>query len=225
MAGAWTRQGSPSTPGVSCVRRRWLLLGWLLAGANPAFAALPPAPAPLALTAEEVETLASGDVVFRSEDTPQGALTIAVIDVNAPPRVVIDAVLDVGKRAEEVGSVKEVSIYDHRPTAAPEEMGVRFTLSIVGKQIVFHTRYLIDRDAAWCAYGLDPTQPNDIAYADGSYQAYKSGAGSRLVYRSTTQAGTSVPDWLRRWLVSGSLKDQLDGIKARAERTRAGSSL
>jgi len=203
---------------------RLLLLGWLVGSAVPAYAAtLPAPPAPIALTDDEQQTLAGGDVVFRAEDTERGARTIAIIDVAATPRAVIEAVLDVGPRANEVGSIREVSVYDHQPALKPEEMGVKWKLSVVGREIVFHTRYLIDRQQAWCVYGLDPAYENDVTYVDGSYQAYSRGSGSRLVYRSVTEAGTAVPDWLRRWLVSGSLKDQLEGIKARAERTGTGS--
>jgi len=205
--------------------RRLLLLGWLIGSASPAFAGVLPAPpAPLALTADEVALLADGDVVFRSEDTPLGARTIAVIDVNAPPRLVIDAVLDVGKRVNEVSSLREATVYD-QPATTPEELGVRWKLSVVGREIVFHTRYVIDRQQAWCVYALDPAQTNDVTYVDGSYQAYSQGTGSRLVYRSVIQSQSSVPEWLRRWLVTGSLKDQMSGFKARAERAGTGSPL
>lgn len=196
----------------------------LLAAGAPARAALP-APPDLDVTAAEQATLAQGDVVVRVQDSDKGALTIAAIDVSAPPAAVLDAVLDFPPRAKEVGSIRDVQVYARRPESDPTEIGVKWTLSVIGRAVTFHTLYDIDRARNFCTYRLDPDRPNDLHYVDGSYRAFKIGGGSRLVYRSTTDVGMVVPNWLRRWLTSGSLKEQLMGIKARAEQSRSGSTM
>jgi len=196
---------------------RTLIVGVSLLLATPALAELPEAPAPVEVSPDEEASLGTREIVMRVEDTEQGARTVAILDVNAPPRQVIDSVMDVTARVDEIGSVKSATIYHHEPTARPEELGVQWELRVLGKTIVFHTWYEVDRDLGWCVYRLDDTRENDVKSAGGSYQVYGNGAGSRLVYRSDAEAGTSVPSWLKRWLVSGSLKEQLNGIRARAE--------
>lgn len=199
-----------------------MFVGLLLA--VTAHAALPEPP-DLDPTPEEQASLARGDVIVRVQDADKGALTIAAIDVAAPPKAVLDGVLDFGARAAEVGSIKDVQVYAHRTDTDPEQFGVAWTLSVIGRSIEFHTLYQVDRARDFCTYALDPSQPNDLHYVDGSYRAFRIAGGSRLVYRTTTDAGVAVPNWLRRWLTHGSLEDQLRGIKARAEQSSSGSAL
>ncbi|MBW1877889.1 MAG: hypothetical protein JRJ84_05970 [Deltaproteobacteria bacterium] len=202
------------------MRRLFVAISMLLAmPLSPARAAFPDPPPAVEVSPEEEEDLLARDIVLRVEDTEEGANTVAILDVAAPPRKVIDSVMDVTARVDEVGSIKSASVYHHEPTAIPEELGVQWEIRVVGKKIVFHTWYEVDRDLGWCTYRLDAEQENDVKSAAGSYQVYENGTGSRLVYRSAAEAGTSVPSWLKRWLVSGSLKDQLKGIRERAEQT------
>lgn len=182
--------------------------------AVPAAAAMPDEPSPVTLTADEEATLAEGEVVVRLVDAPEGATMVSVIDVDAPPATVLDAVLDVEARVAEIGSLKEIAVYERE---SPDRMGVRYTLGVMGRRVVFHTEYQIVRSDHWTAYALDQSRENDIEASHGSYRAFSRGEGSRLVYRSFTEAGMSVPNWLKRWLVGGSLKEQLQGIRARAE--------
>ncbi len=197
-----------------------ITLLWLLA-APVARGALPGAPEVVVLTADETATLSAEGFVARVEDTELGARTTALVEVAAPPSAVLDAVLDFAPRVAEIGSLKAASVYFHDPRATPEQLKAQFVLSIMGRTVTFHTHYVIDRAGGWCSYVLDPERENDLAYVDGAYRAVPTEGGTRLEYRSTTQAGVSVPLWVRRWLVTGSLKDQLMGIKSRAERARA----
>lgn len=43
--------------------------------------------------------------------------------------------------------------------------------------------------------------------------------GTRLVYRSTSDTGRAIPAWIKRWVASEGLSQQLSGIRARAEHT------
>jgi hypothetical protein len=209
----------PRSP--KCPLRKFLLAVLLVQAIPlvPARAELPEPPPAVEVSEKDEAKLADGDIVIRMEDTEYGAQTVAVLDVDAPPRKVIDSVMDVTARVDEVGSLKSASIYHQVSTAVPEELAVRWEIRVVGKKIVFHTWYEVDRDLGFCTYRLDDEQENDVKSAGGSYQVYGNGTGSRLVYRSDADAGTSVPLWLKRWLVSGSMKEQLNGIRARAEQS------
>lgn len=192
---------------------RWLpvvLVPWLLAAAPPA---------PIALTPEEVTTLSAHDVVVRpqlSEGTAAGA--VGIMDVAAPADRAIDAILDLEARVGEISGLKSAQIYERSPTA----LGVRWELKVITSTVVFHVRYSIDRTAGWIPYALDPAKsPNDLVSVDGSYQVYPApGGGTRIVFRSSSDSGRNIPDWVKRWLAVEALTQQLEGIRRRAEAAR-----
>lgn len=167
------------------------------------------------LTEDEVATLAKREMVVRMDESDQGGTTTAVIDVNAPAAKVLAAVLDVEARKHEVGSIKEVEVYHRSDTG----LGARFEMKVFGKTIVLHTTYVVAADGTYCTYALDETKENDIVATEGVYAVKPQGEGSRLVYHGITDTGRSVPLWLRKWLATGQLEDQLEGIRDRAERS------
>ena len=134
--------------------------------------ALPPPPAPIRLTPEEEEDLAEGGIVVRwtGPDRP----TVAVVDVAAPPRRVMDAVMDLPPRVDEISGLRAVEIYREEPgrVAARWEMGVAVY------QAHFHIDYAFDLDLGWSIYALDEGRDNDILASEGSYQVYPAGSGS-----------------------------------------------
>lgn len=81
----------------------------------------------------------------------------------------------------------------------------------------FHIAYDLDPAKRWCRYRLDTTRENDVVDVQGAYQIYRVGERSRLVYRSETDSGRRVPGFIKRWLASDSLTEQMEGIRARAE--------
>ena len=191
---------------------------WLLVLLVPGLLAAAP-PEPIRLTGEELATLAARKVVVRpevgSEGTAAGAM--GVMDVAAPPDRAIDAILDLEARVGEITGLKSAQIYDRTPTS----LGVRWELRVVTTTVVFHVRYTIDRANGWLPYTLDREKsPNDLVAVDGSYRVYPAGAGSRIEFRSTSDSGRSVPDWVKRWLAVEALTQQLEGIRARAEAPR-----
>ncbi len=193
----------------------WVALCWVAT----AGAALPPTPAPITVSADETATLAE-DAVVRLDTSSGGSYTIGIIDTDAAPGRAFDAVLDLPPRVAESSNLKSVVIYRRDPpgNGQPERMGARFTLKILTSTIVFHILYEIDRANGWCVYALDPSQPNDLRLVDGSYHVYTHGSGSRIVNRARSESETSVPEWLKRSLANGALKEQLRGIRDRAER-------
>lgn len=182
-------------------------------------AAMDPRPAELDLTADELAQLAAGEVVIRLEQTEGGGTSVGVVDVAAPPGRTMDAVLDLPPRVNESGALKEAAVTSRAPPrdGAPERMTGRFLVKVMGSTIVFHMAYEIDRAAGWSTFRLDESQPNDIVSADGSYHVYAIPGGSRVVYRSRSDSGRSVPEWIKRWLANNALRDQLVGIRARAQ--------
>ncbi|MFT6144449.1 MAG: hypothetical protein ACJAZO_001859 [Myxococcota bacterium] len=196
---------------------RWLLM--VLLWPALAFAVLPPPPAILDLTADELSTLSDRDVAIRLEQTDTGGMSIGIIDVAATPSQTMDSILDLPPRVNETGALREVEVYD--PAVAtggePEKLSARFGLRVMGTSIVFYVNYEIDRPGLWAVSTLDETKENDLVSVYASYQVFATGTGSRIIYRSQSDSGRSIPQWISRWLANNALKDQLIGIRARAE--------
>jgi hypothetical protein len=70
-----------------------------------ALATLPPPPALLELTADELSTLADRDVAIRLEQNDTGGLSVGIIEVNATPSQTMDAILDLPPRVSETGAL------------------------------------------------------------------------------------------------------------------------
>jgi hypothetical protein len=176
-------------------------------------------PAEIVLSEKDEAELAARGFVSMLVQTEAGGVTTAVVDSTASPSRAFAAVIDLPPRAAEVGSIEKVDVYLHKPPTATEceHIGARFELSVVGRTIVFHTLYDIDRERTWTTFTLDTSKENDIASASGSYHVYAKGSGSRIVYRTAADSDSAVPAWLKKWLTTSSLREQLEGIRARAE--------
>jgi hypothetical protein len=163
---------------------------------------------------EEAALLAAREIVVRSVASEGGTAIVAIVDVAAPPLDVLDAVLDVEARVDEVGPISKCEVY----VREPERLGARFEVTVLGSVTAFHVLYTIDRDGLRTTYDLDRTRPNDLDQASGAYEVFARGSGSRLVYTSGVEAQGYVPQWLKSRVTSGPLVEQLGGIRARAER-------
>lgn len=178
-----------------------------------ALAAVPDTPpAPLELTADELATLAKGDVAVRYVEADSGGGVVGFIDLPASKDAVWAAIFDMEARVGEISGLKSVEVYER----SPERLGVKWVISVIGSQVVFHLLYDLDPANGWCRYRLDTSKENDVVDVQGAYQLLPDGDRTRLVYRSETDSGRRVPGFVKRWLASDSLTQQLEGIKARA---------
>ena len=173
--------------------------------------ALPPAPAPISVTPAEQAQLAGREIVVRYQGP--GKETTAIMDMGAAPGAMMDAVMDLQPRERELSGIKSLEIYEQ----SPGHMGARWEVGIAMFGAVFHIQYDYDAAAGWCVYALDETRDNTIVSSQGSYQVYALGDGSRMVYRSVSVGSESTPEWLSKKLATGSARDMLTGIRARAE--------
>jgi len=173
------------------------------------------APTPPQLDDKEEARLDKGKIVVRHEDTPTGGRVTAIATVQAPPRKVLDEVMNLEARVPESSVLTSVEVYER--TAAPDVTAATFTITVLGSDTVFSIRYDCQRDQGFCTYALDPSKENDIVSSDGYYLVVPEGTGTRLVYASRADTGRSMPGWMRRWIAGSSLEGQVDGIRKRAE--------
>jgi hypothetical protein len=191
------------------VHPAWLALALLLSGSAGA------APPGYTLTPDETAALDEGEIVVRREESDTGGGAVGIAQVAAPPRVVLDEVMNLEARVSENRSIRAVELYAEE--SRPELIGARWTLSVLGISVVFHLLYDCHRDEGYCSFWLDPTKPNDVEASEGHYLVTPRGSGTRLVYGSRTDTGRPMPGWLRRWLAGRSLHQQVGGIRKRAE--------
>jgi hypothetical protein len=168
------------------------------------------------LSSDELAELAAGDTIVRNDDLPGGGTEIvAVTDSKASADALLDAVLDLPPRADDVGVISKIEVYENTPTRVAAEM----QLTIVGTVTAFHVVYDVDRAAHKATFALDPTRENDIESLAGSYEVLTLPDGTnRLVYRGVVEKSGYVPQWLRSKLEQGPLIEQMQGIRRRAEK-------
>ena len=183
---------------------------FVLLGLAVALAA-PPPPAPVSLTDAEEAILRKGGVLVRyGGDARQ---TLAVVDVTAPPDQVMQAVMDLPARVDDIGSLSAVELYGRNG----DHICAKWTMSVAMIPVVFHIRYECDMALGWCVYSLDPTKDNSIESSNGSYHTCRHHNGPRLVYR-TDSIAAGAPEWVRKKLAGSAAKEMLGGMKTRAER-------
>lgn len=187
----------------------------LLPAAILLLTALAPPPAPLTLTPAEEQAVEAGEIVVR-EGATEGDPITGLAYVAAPPQAVIDQVVNLTARQQEVGAIQSLEMY----LQEPGRIGARWEVGMMGLSTHFHVIYEFDRELGWCTFVPDESRENGIDTDPGSYQAIPHGDGSLLIYRAGGQGNSAAPDWLRSALQSRSLKEQMGGIRARAEARR-----
>ena len=184
---------------------------WMMA--MVASAAVPDTPpAPVVLDESEQKQIDKGKIPVRFDDSGTGGGVLGVIDIAAPKDDVWAAVMDVKARVGEISGLKEANVYED----TPKRKGDEWVLSVIGTRVVFNVLYDLDPETGWCRYRLDTSKENDLVDVQGAYQLYEVNGKTRLIYRSETDSGRSVPGFIKRWLASDSLNEQLEGIAARA---------
>jgi hypothetical protein len=176
-----------------------------------ALALAPPPPALQASPAEE-QALRAREVVVRR--AAAGAEHVAMVNVLAPPPLVLDAVLDLGARVGEVPGLRRASVYER----GPGRIAAEWEVGLLGYAVAFSTRYEFDRAAGWTTWSLDPARKSDLKLAQGSYQALPTAQGSRLIYRARTEPSGVVPEAIQQRISDESARQMLRGMRDRAER-------
>lgn len=169
--------------------------------------ALGASPLEVNLTPAEQAQLTAGDVVVRyPTDT---GLIVGAVDIPASREQIMKTVMDFDARVKSVGAIEAIETY--APETDPKGLGAKFTLSVLGSEIVYYIRY--DIDAEGCNFELDKERENGIVDTKGGYWTYPAGEKIRLVYWSTTDTGRSVPGFIKNGLSVRSFRNQLSSMR------------
>ncbi|MCP4918822.1 MAG: hypothetical protein GY913_18105 [Proteobacteria bacterium] len=176
------------------------LIGLALAGPSP----LP------TFSAEEEATLSSGGIVTHSKNADD---IVAYIEVAASTEDTFAAILDLPARAGDIDGLEAVTLYVDEPA----KKAAHYEMTILGMSGELYVIYTIDAAEGFTAYDLDPTKASTLSSSKGSYQVYGVGDKTRIRYVVDTTGG-SAPTWLKKALLGGSMPEQLEGMRTRAEK-------
>ncbi len=182
------------------------MLIWLFAIINLATGK----PAPIVVTDAEAVQLYQGDIVVRDEG--QGE-TVGIVDLQSTPKRALQELLNLPARVDEVRPIQSINVLQSSDT----RIVAQWQVGMLGIHAKFHVWYETDWTEGWTRFGLDETKPNDIKNASGSYHVYPHNGGTRLVYRSDADTESKMPSWIREIHTGRSMRQQIAGIKARAE--------
>ena len=183
------------------------MLTWLFLIVAMAMAGVP---APIATTSEEETQLGRGQIVVRDHGKGE---TIGIADLKSTPKRTLEELLNLKPRVEEVRPIQSIQYIEQ----TPERIIAEWKVGMLGIHARFHIWYETDWEKGYTRFGVDTTRHNDIDHASGSYQVYAHNGGTRLVYRNDADPKSKLPNWARDLLTSRSMRQQIAGIKARAE--------
>ncbi|MAY79412.1 MAG: hypothetical protein CL930_01355 [Deltaproteobacteria bacterium] len=170
-------------------------------------------PEPIQLTPAEQKLIGSGELVIR--EGASGSIT-AILDVQASNQIVLEEVMNLQARVDEVPSIQDLSIYLRQPNT----IGGKWTVGMFGVQAQFHVLYTFDYANGWITFRMDDERVNELNAADGSYQTYPVNGGTRLIYRCAASPESAVPGWVRDMITGRSMNQQLTGIESRARKRK-----
>ena len=153
------------------------------------------------LSADEQSKLAAGKVVFRPGEG--SALSVGVLDVDAPPDKVITQILNAKARVG--GAVKEVIIYQEEG----DLVAARYESTVLGTSNVVHMVLECDRTSGYCKFWMDKTKENHIEDIYGDYVVVENGSGSRVYHRKYVNPVDWMPDFMRGKVISKSIEQEL----------------
>jgi len=179
----------------------------LFALVSLATAAIPP---PITTTPDEESLLQRGEIVVRDEGHGE---TIGIADLQSTPKRTLEELLNLQPRVDEVRPIQSIRYIEK----SADRIIAEWKVGMFGINARFHIWYETDWKKGWTRFGVDATRHNDIDHASGSYQVYAHKGGTRLVYRNDADPKSKLPNWARDLLTSRSMRQQIAGIKARAE--------
>ena len=176
--------------------------------------AAPKEPPRVELSADERVRARAGQVVVR-QNSEDGVHLMAAVYVEATPRELLRAVMDLRSRVDDVERLVGVETYtvEGKPAA-------RWFFDATIREVDFSVIYDCDWNKFLCDFGLDPARESEVPQADGSFWAVPEDQGCWLEYHSQTQPHPLLPAPIREERRERSTQQMLMGMKRRAEGPR-----
>lgn len=152
-------------------------------------------------------------------NVPGSIRSRATVQISAPCPAVRDAILDLQARADEGWMVESVNVYRNEVSDERIHRRARWTLSVLGFQIIYHTVYDWDAASNTIVWSLDESRLNDLTAAEGVYELRPRGKGKSTELAYTVEVGTKHAGTraLERRLTVRNIERLLESVRRRAE--------
>lgn len=169
--------------------------------------------------AQDEEALRRGEVVIhrRPQEGGEGKTSfVASLEVDAPSDRVWAAMLDFEALGYRSSLTREVTRY--RQEVQPDGTvlyGIRYRISVLGVDIVYHVLHRHDPVGGWLTWSLDPQLASDLSVVDGRFEVSPTERPGRvrLTYESRIDLGRRIPGTLERYLQEKQLPGHLMAIR------------
>ncbi len=170
-------------------------------------------------TQAEEAALRAREVVIRElPGRGDGSVRVlAIVDIQADADAVWAALLDFPARKASNPAVQSIESYK---ASTATEQWLRWRISKFGFDVVYHNRYVIDRDNGRLEHTLDRGQQNDLTESRGVYDLYPSPAGpgfTRLAWEVESNVGEAIPGFVQKWMTTSATRDFMADMARRAE--------
>jgi hypothetical protein len=137
--------------------------------------------------------------------------------------VVRDEILDLQARVDDSWIVDKVEVYRNDVTDEHIHRRAKWTLSVLGVEVVYHTYYDWDKKTSQISWGLDDSKDNDLQRAVGTYSLAAGNTSGTTTVTYVFEIGTRhrITQGLKRRLTVRSVRELLDSIRTRSEKHSA----
>lgn len=182
-------------------------------GLVPAFTGAPPR---IALTPEQLATLADNEAVLTTLPGDAGGRGIAIQDIHATPEVIWSRIGDFRAYPRMVDRVDSCEPYFEEG----DDVRVRFASTVLGFEYVYFIRHSFHPEDGYVTWTLDYTRESDLDDSVGYWAVIphpEKPGWSRLFYGIDMRTRSYMPGFVRRLIAKRGLVDATVWVKREAE--------
>ncbi len=179
------------------------------------------APPVLALSADDLATLATGAMIKKQIEAESGGRGIVVQDVNASPEVIWSRITRYDKYPQWVSGVLECAEYENQG----ERIKVRFLVGAMGTKVAYYVDHVYKPAEGWMTWTLDYTRESDLDDSVGFWrvEALPEKPGwSRVTYSVDVRLRGWVPGFIETLIAKRGLTQATEWVKREAEAIAGG---
>jgi len=174
-------------------------------------------PTPTVLSKEEKATLEQGAAVRRQVQGDSGGRGIAIMDVKAPPEKIWKTILDYSKYPNWIDNLDRTQVYGGNAEAGYK---VEFELSVLGMEITYFIKHILNPDKGNLTWHLDYSRESDIDDSTGYWLVYAAPGRpgfTRVEYSVDLRLKGWVPGIVENMLAKKGLVLATSWVKQQAE--------
>lgn len=174
------------------------------------------APPPVALSAEDLATLATGKVILKQQQVASGGRGVAMMDIAATPAKIWSKITDYARYPKMVDHVAECGNY----RVSGEHIYTRFVLSVMGSSVEYFIDHTARPDQGYLTWTLDYSRKSDLDDSVGYWRVTPQSTSpvrTRLEYSVDIRFTGYVPGFVADMISRKGLTDATSWVKRESE--------